>query len=129
MENTVIHVDAADEDMSTGARLIGEALRSAIDREQPFAVVAVMPVVAGHTGSGGRRTDGAGDRVRVLRSVRPGLTRWCRGLAFVADAAAQQVGAKAIEAGDRMWGCPTFTTDDADAALVWATAQLAGENR
>jgi hypothetical protein len=129
MENTVIHVDAADEDMSTGARLIGDRLMSAVEQTEPFAAVAVMPVVAGHTGSGGRRAVGAGDRVRVLRSVRPGLTRWCRGLAFVADAAAQQVGAKAIAAGDRMWGCPTFTTDNADAALVWATDQLAGENR
>jgi hypothetical protein len=129
MENTVIHVDASGDDMSTGTGVIGDRLMSAVEQAEPFAAVVVMPVAAGHTPHNGRKIAGIGERVRMLKRLRPGLKQWCRGLAFVADADVQKAGAKAIRAGARMWGCPTFTTDNADAALVWATDQLAGENR
>lgn len=127
MENQVVYVDASTADMTEGTRLIGEGLLAATNRETPFAAVVVMPTSAGEaerTGAGGRRLEGVGDRVRVLKRLRPGLHQWCRGLAFVATPEAQQVGAKAIKAGSRMWGCPTRTFDDVVTARTWAEQQL-----
>lgn len=127
MKNQVVYVDASTADMTEGTRLIGDGLLSATDRETPFAAVVVMPTRAGDSGpggAGGRRLAGIGDRVRMLKRLRPGLRQWCRGLAFVATPEVQQAGAKAIKAGSRMWGCPTSTFDDVSTARTWAEQQL-----
>ncbi|MGO2514748.1 MAG: hypothetical protein ACTH8X_01205 [Corynebacterium variabile] len=132
MVHTVVHVDASAADLSEGPHLMQKQLTAAIDREEPFAAVIVMPTVSGQVTRKGGKLAGATNRVRMLKQLRPGLKKWCRGLAFVADADAQKVGAKAIASGDRLWGCPTFTTDDDDAARAWATSRITatpGENR
>jgi hypothetical protein len=73
-----------------------------------------------------RRVTGAVDAVRILRRLRPGLVAQCRGLAFVMPAAAQRDHAKQIRSADKIWGCPTLTTDDVDQARAWADERLQG---
>lgn len=130
MDKQVVYIDASAADMAEGTQLIGDRLLAATGREKRFAAVVVMPTRAGEageadgTGPGRRRLSGIGDRVRMLKRLRPGLRQWCCGLAFVASHEVQQAGAKAIRAGARMWGCPTRTFDDVDAAGSWAEQQL-----
>lgn len=107
---------AADE----SARTLTTALLRAADRTGTFAAVVRMP----------ERTErpkvisGVGERVRMLKQLRPRLKESCRGLVFVLSAEAQAANAKQLKAGAKLWGCPTYATDDVDAAVAWAQAQL-----
>jgi len=65
----------------------------------------------------------------MLKQLRPRLKRNCRGLAFVLSAEAQAANAKSISAGAKLWGCPTFATDDVDAATAWAEDRLSDADR
>jgi hypothetical protein len=112
-----------------GVRMVGgdepvavaQALEDAIARAVPFAAVVVMSQVPPR-----RRVAGAVERVRMLRRLRPGLVARCRGLAFVMPADTQRDNAKTIRSADRIWGCPTLTTDDPDRARTWARECLQG---
>ncbi|PZF84644.1 hypothetical protein C1I92_08270 [Jiangella anatolica] len=100
---------------------MASALRSAAERETPFAAVVVL-TAAGPAPRGKE----ALARVRLLRQVRPGLSRWCRGLAFVLpDNAPGEVAQR--KSGDRLWGCPTLATRDVERARDWARRALAGD--
>ena len=116
----VLDVSAAAPDEAPG--LVVAALRAAVARGTAFSAVLLMPPAAG---TSGRTEPGvANERVRSLTRLRPELRVHCRGLAFVVPLAVQEERAKAIAAGDRLWGCPTFATDDLDQARAWATARL-----
>jgi hypothetical protein len=97
---------------------VEDVLTAALERREPFAAVLRMP--EGRP----RRLAGAGDRVRLMKALRPGLRARCAGLAFVVSAEAQQANARAIRAGAKLWGCPTTAADDPAAALAWARQQL-----
>ncbi|MEV5842034.1 hypothetical protein AB0M32_08665 [Streptomyces sp. NPDC051985] len=71
------------------------------------------------------RLAGAGERVRLTKTPRPGLRNRCAGRAFVVPAEAQQADVKAIRAGAKLWGCPATATDDPAAALAWARQRRA----
>lgn len=101
-------------------RVVAQALREALARGEPFAAVVSMPVMARP-----RRLAGAAERIRMLKELRPGLAARCRGLAFVMPMAAQQDNAKAIRSADKIWACPTTTTDDLEQARAWARDRLA----
>lgn len=120
-DQNLIVVDAASRGIDDATRFIGDELMRATTRQERFAAVVVMPP---NPGSRGRRLANVGDRVRMLKRLRPGLREWCSGLAFVASADMQRDNAKAIRAGAKMWGCPTFSTADRDEARAWAEAQL-----
>ncbi|PRX68345.1 hypothetical protein B0I32_103306 [Nonomuraea fuscirosea] len=113
----VVEVSALDP--AVGARRIGDVLTAALERREPFAAVLTMP--EGRP----RKLAGAGERVRLIRTLQPGLRDRCAGLAFVVSAEAQQAHAKVIRAGAKLWGCPTTATHDPAAALAWARQQLA----
>jgi hypothetical protein len=98
---------------------VSDVLAEAIERADPFAAVVVMANVPPR-----RRVGGAVDRVRMLRKLRPGLVAHCRALAFVMPAAAQEDHAKKIKSADRIWGCPTLTTDDVERARAFARESL-----
>jgi hypothetical protein len=115
----LVTLDVSALDPATGARRVGEVLSAALERRESFAAVVRMP--EGRP----RRMAGAGERVRLIKTLRPGLRKRCAGLAFVAPAETQQANAKAIRAGAKLWGCPTTATDDPAAALAWARQQLA----
>lgn len=115
----LVVLDVSALEPSAGARRVGEVLTAALERGEPFAAVLTMP--EGRP----RRLAGAGERVRLLKSLRPGLRDRCAGLAFVVSVEAQRAGAKAIRAGAKLWGCPTTATHDPDVALGWARQRLA----
>ncbi len=117
----VVTLDVSTLEPEPASRLVGETLAAAISAERPFAAVIRMPE---HPAPRDRRLRNAGERVRLLKRLRPGLRVWCRGLAFVVSAQTQQANSKAIQAGARLWGCPTFNTDDAEAAENWARSRL-----
>ncbi|MGP4102453.1 hypothetical protein [Nonomuraea sp. KM90] len=102
-----------------GTRRVGDVLTAALERREPFAAVLMMP--EGRP----RKLAGVGERVRLIKTLRPGLRDRCAGLAFVVSVEAQQANAKAIRAGAKLWGCPTTATHDPAAALAWARQQLA----
>ncbi|MDA2809832.1 hypothetical protein O4J56_04200 [Nocardiopsis sp. RSe5-2] len=115
----LVVLDVSELDPAAGAHRLGDVLTAALERREPFAAVVRMP--EGRP----RRLAGVGERVRLLKTLRPGLRAQCAGLAFVVSAETQQANAKAIGAGAKLWGCPTTATDDQAAALAWARQQLA----
>lgn len=115
----LVVLDVSAVDAASGARRVGDVLTAALERRENFAAVIRMP--EGRP----RRLAGAGERVRLIKTLRPGLRDRCAGLAFVVSAEAQRANAKAIRAGAKLWGCPTTATDDPAAALTWAREQLA----
>jgi hypothetical protein len=114
----LVALDVSALDPAAGARRVGEVLSAALERGESFTAVIQMP------GGRPRRIAGA-ERVRLIKTLRPGLRKRCAGLAFVASAETQQANAKAIRAGAKLWGCPTTATDDPAVALAWARQQLA----
>lgn len=117
----VVLIDVAAHPIAEATALVGTALFSAVEQKVPFAAVVVMPE---STGPRGRRFSQIGERVRMLKRLRPGLRQWCRGLAFVASAQMQADNHKALRAGAKMWGCATFAATDVASARSWARAQL-----
>lgn len=105
--------------MDQAQGLVLDELRALTERGQPFAAVLLMPAPPE-----GRTPPPPGapatDRVRALKTIRPGLTAYCRGLAFVAPADIPAERAKAIHSAESLWGCPTTATQDASAAHAWA---------
>jgi hypothetical protein len=71
------------------------------------------------------RVKDAVERVRMVKRLRPGLSARCLGLAFVAPAAVQKDNAKSLRSADKIWGCPTTSTDDPAQAESWARGRLA----
>jgi hypothetical protein len=116
-------VDVADATPDTAPTAVFDALLAAVQRREMFAAVVLMPEVPPR----GRRVAGAVERVRMLKRLRPGLVEHCRGLAFVVSEEGQRNNAKALRSGAKMWGCPTFATDDPGQARSWARARLASE--
>jgi len=114
----LVVLDVSAVDPAAGARRVEEVLTAALERREPFVAVLRMPEGRPH------RLAGAGDRVRLMKALRPGLRARCAGLAFVVSAEAQQANARAIRAGAKLWGCPTTATDDPAAALAWARRRL-----
>ncbi|GAA3586884.1 hypothetical protein GCM10022419_081400 [Nonomuraea rosea] len=96
---------------------VTSALRPATQRQTPFAAVVVLT-----TSGPAPRGQEARARVRMLMQVRPGLRRWCRGLAFVLKG---EPPAKSLRSADTLWGCPTYTTRDLAQARDWARHSLA----
>ncbi|MET7487192.1 hypothetical protein [Streptomyces sp. NPDC005538] len=120
-ESPVVELDASRAGPGEAPDLVVRALRAAVARGTAFSAVLLMPP------SGPSRRAGtavATERVRALALLRPQLRAHCRGLAFVVPLAVQEEKAKAIAAGERLWGCPTFVTDDLDRARAWAAARL-----
>ncbi|URM95590.1 hypothetical protein LUW76_15340 [Actinomadura madurae] len=118
----LVHLDVSDLAPAEGARVVADVLTEASGRHEAFAAVVQMP----STTERPRGIGGVSERIRMLKQLRPRLKETCRGLAFVVSAETQATNAKAIRAGAKMWGCPTFATDDVAAATAWAQAQLAG---
>ena len=96
---------------------------AAVQRGEAFAAVVRMPEAPPR----GRRIAGVAERVRMLKRLRPGLVEHCRGLAFVMSEEGQRNNAKALRSGAKMWGCPTFATDDPEHARSWAQSRLGSE--
>jgi hypothetical protein len=117
----LVRLDITDLAPAEGARVVTGVLIEAIGRRESFAAVIQMP----STTERPRGIGGVGERIRMLKQLRPGLKETCRGLAFVVSVEAQAANTKAIRAGAKLWGCPTFATDDLAAAAAWAEAQLA----
>lgn len=130
----LVHIDVTDRAPSQGARAVNDALLAATGRREPFAAVIQMPTRGNEqtdqpsdqpAGRGRRRVIAdVGERIRMLKQLRPRLKKTCRGLAFVVSAEDLAANAKTIQAGDKLWGCPTHATADLDAALSWARIRL-----
>lgn len=140
-------IDASGLPMDQAQALVLDELRALTERAEPFAAVLLMPAPpegrtpaatatatatasgtasasAPATGEGAAPGTSTADRVRTLKSIRPGLTAYCRGLAFVAPSDIPTERAEAIHSGERLWGCPTTATQDATAARAWAGARV-----
>jgi len=118
----VVRLDVSHLGAVEAARAVHETLMTATERREDFVAVVVMPAVTERPSVIGA----VSERVRMLKQLRPRLKQHCRGLAFVLAADAQAAHAKAIRAGARLWGCPTFTSDDPAVSMVWAEARLTG---
>lgn len=115
----VREVDVSGLPMGQAQGMVLDELRALTERAEPFAAVLLMPAPPeGRTPP--EPGASATDRVRALKSIRPGLTAHCRGLAFVAPADIPAERAKTIHSGDKLWGCPTMATQDETAARAWA---------
>lgn len=115
----LLELDLTRTPQADAPRAVTAALRAAIERGEAFAAVLHMPDAPRE-----RRVAGAVDRIRMLKSVRPGLARHCRGLAFVMSERARRDNAKAVASGAKLWGCPTTAAADAAEARAWAAARL-----
>ncbi|NUW03860.1 hypothetical protein [Streptomyces sp. CAI 127] len=114
-------IDASGLPMEHAQAVILDALRALTECEEPFAAVLLMPAPPeGRTPPASGDVPSAADRIRTLKSIRPGLTAFCRGLAFVAPADITAERAEAIHSGEQLWGCPTTATQDVTAARAWA---------
>jgi len=119
----LVRLDVSDLPPTDGARRVNDTLLAAAGRGEPFAAVLRMPAITERP----KVIGGVSERVRMLKQLRPRLKQHCLGLAFVVPIETQAVNAKAIRAGTKLWGCPTFATDDPDAATAWAYERLADE--
>lgn len=117
----LVRLDVSGLAAAAGARVLTDVLTQAASRRAPFAAVVQMPSITERP----KAISGVGQRIRMLKQLRPQLKESCRGLAFVLSAEAQAANAKSIKAGAKLWGCPTFATDDVAAATAWAQTQLA----
>ncbi|GGP51321.1 hypothetical protein GCM10010231_23050 [Streptomyces sindenensis] len=118
-------IDASGLPMEHAQAVILDELRALTEREEPFAAVLRMPAPPeGRTPSASGDVPSAADRVRTLKSIRPGLAEFCRGLAFVAPGDIPAERAAAIHSGEQLWGCPTTATQDVTAAHAWAEARI-----
>ncbi|WP_130342247.1 hypothetical protein [Herbihabitans rhizosphaerae] len=122
----LVRIAAADLTPTEAARVVNDVLTEASGRHARFAAVIQMPSTADQPAERRRVIGGVGERIRMLKQLRPRLKETCRGLAFVVSAEAKSANSKAIKAGPTMWGCPTFATDDVAVATAWAEARLAG---
>ncbi|MFD6654958.1 MULTISPECIES: hypothetical protein [unclassified Streptomyces] len=114
-------IDASGLPMEHAQAVILDALRALTEREEPFAAILLMPTPPeGRTPPASGDVPAAADRIRTLKAIRPGLTEFCRGLAFVAPADIPAERAEAIHSGEQLWGCPTTATQDVTAARAWA---------
>lgn len=116
----VLELDVSGVTPEAAPTVVFDTLVSAVERRETFAAVLRMPEAPPR----GRRIAGVAERVRMLKRLRPGLVEHCRGLAFVLSEEGQRNNAKALRSGPKMWGCPTFATDDAAQARSWALARL-----
>ncbi|MGW8983804.1 hypothetical protein ACWGQ9_14205 [Streptomyces parvus] len=114
-------IDASGLPMEHAQAVILDELRALTECEEPFAAILLMPVPPeGRTPPPSGDVPSAADRIRTLKAIRPGLTEFCRGLAFVAPAGITAERAAAIHSGEQLWGCPTTATQDVTAARAWA---------
>ncbi|SBU95059.1 hypothetical protein YW5DRAFT_04998 [Streptomyces sp. Ncost-T6T-1] len=114
-------IDASGLPMEHAQAVILDALRALTECEEPFAAVLLMPAPQeGRTPPPSGDVPSAADRIRTLKAIRPGLTEFCRGLAFVAPADIPAERAAAVHSGEQLWGCPTTATQDVTAARAWA---------
>jgi hypothetical protein len=116
----VVELDVSGVAPEAASTVVFDTLMSAVQRRETFAAVLRMPEAPPR----GRRIAGVAERVRMLKRLRPGLVEHCRGLAFVLSEEGQRNNAKALRSGPKMWGCPTFATDDPRQARSWALARL-----
>ncbi|MQA06995.1 MAG: hypothetical protein GEU98_00350 [Pseudonocardiaceae bacterium] len=119
----LIEVAPGDVPTAQVAPAVARALQAAVDRGEYFAAVVHMPDMPANR----PRVSGAPERIRMLRKLRPGLSRRCRGLAFVMSAAAQRDNVKVVKSGNKIWGCPTMATDDVQRARASARTQLSAD--
>ena len=117
-----IEIDATALGVGAATQAVTDALQDAVARGVPFTAVVRAPPVP----RGGIRVTDMTHGTRMLKLLRPGLRARCRGLAFVVDERTLSRYGKVIRTGDRVWGCPTSTGADLDAARSWATARLPG---
>ncbi|MFC8697892.1 hypothetical protein [Streptomyces parvus] len=114
-------IDASGLPMEHAQAVILDELRALTGCEEPFAAILLMPAPReGRTPPPSGDVPSAADRIRTLKAIRPGLTEFCRGLAFVAPADIPAERAAAIHSGEQLWGCPTTATQDVTAARAWA---------
>ncbi|NLU73354.1 hypothetical protein HCC61_11810 [Streptomyces sp. HNM0575] len=127
----VVVIDASSVPAQAAPELVSDALLAALARDETFAAVVRMPETTPEampeTMPRKQRVADAGNRVRMLKRLRPGLSARCLGLAFVMPESAQRENARAIRAGAKLWGCPTLTTDDLARAQAWAEARHAAQ--
>ncbi|MEV5853759.1 hypothetical protein [Streptomyces anulatus] len=118
-------IDTSGLPMDQAQALVLDELRALTERAEPFAAILLMPAPPeGRTPAASASGTSTADRVRTLKTIRPGLTALCRGLAFVAPADIPAERAEAIHSGDQLWGCPTMATQDVTAARAWAGARV-----
>ncbi|MEU4657828.1 hypothetical protein AB0G32_28530 [Streptomyces sp. NPDC023723] len=97
-----------------------DALRIALDRVEPFALVVVQPTVAKDEPM---RAPKSG-LVRFLRTHRAQMGERCRGVAIVADPSVLRRAGRLVKAAPLILGCPAAAFDRAAAARDWADGRL-----
>ncbi|MEI5033768.1 hypothetical protein RB201_16205 [Streptomyces sp. S1A(2023)] len=118
-------IDTSGLPMDQAQALVLDELRALTERAEPFAAILLMPAPPdGRTPVTSPSGLSTADRVRTLKLIRPGLTAYCRGLAFVAPADISAERAASIHSGEQLWGCPTMATQDVTAARAWAGARV-----
>lgn len=120
----LVRLDVTDRAPMDAAHAVNNALLAATSRQEPFAALIQMPSRTDRAPKRRRVIASVGERIRMLKQLRPRLKETCLGLAFVVSAAELAANAKTIQAGDKLWGCPTFATENVDTALAWARAKL-----
>ncbi|WP_097964735.1 hypothetical protein [Streptomyces sp. or20] len=124
-------IDTSGLPMDQAQALVLDELRALTERAEPFAAILLMPAPPeGRTPAAPASASASGtstaERVQALKLIRPGLTEFCRGLAFVAPADIPAERAEAIHSGEQLWGCPTMATQDVTAARAWAGVRVGG---
>lgn len=113
-------VDLEDGAEDAGRALFQEALVGALARNEPFAVVAVMPSELPR-----QRRPPDPEQMRWLKRSRPQLAERCAGMAYVMAAWMRDESAKALAAGPQIYGCPIEAFEQRAPALAWARGRLA----
>jgi hypothetical protein len=115
-----VHISPAYDEQDGAASF--DALEQSLAREQPFAVLFVLPPDAGP-----RRGRHAPERMRRLKAARPRMAALCRGIAYVAPPEELEREARVLVAGPQIFGCATEGFATIDQARAWARGRLAGE--
>lgn len=124
MPMRIVEIDAADATPAEATVIVGDALAGAIAAGGAFQALVRMPRATDRA-----RGPQATRAVRLLLRIRPGLSRSCAGIAFIADAATRAVHGRADAAQARLWGCPVTTVADEAAAREWLATTARGVGR
>ncbi|MGW1716015.1 hypothetical protein [Streptomyces sp. NPDC002156] len=97
-----------------------EALETALNRAEPFALVVFQPAMAKDEPMRAPRTG----LVRFLRTNRGVMGERCRGVAIVTDPAILRRAGKLVKAAPLILGCPASAFVDAETARDWANDRV-----
>jgi hypothetical protein len=116
-------VEISPEHDEDDAVAVLDALAEGLERDEPFALLVVMPQNAP---SGHQRRDP--ERMAWLKRARPSIAARCRGMAYVLPGDEIRAVAPPADVASRLFGCAVASCDDEPTARAWIEDRIAAEH-